>query len=124
MDKILVNYINSISILEDTYMDHEEHSIETRFTDKLGYLKCIKQIKDEDFFNRFEAKLSNDKSLQGDMLLYYHKYKDKNKKYLCQLWKYGYQLHMFNDIDKLMYNKIATFIKTGILIRQNKEISS
>jgi len=51
-------------------------------------------------------------------------YVEKNKKEIEALWKYGYRLYYMDSIDETTYNKIAKFIKTGILPKKTKEVES
>jgi len=51
-------------------------------------------------------------------------YLEKYKKRIEGLWKYGYRLYYIDRVDSTIYNEIAQFIKSGILLRETKEPSS
>jgi len=121
LDRALVQLLNQISIILDTYLHHEYNEEITRFNNIDGYLNILKEISTVEFLNIFEDKLKNDKSIQDDMRVYYHNYKDKNKEYLSQLWKYGYQLFSLDVIKEEEYTKISNFVKSGILF-ENEDI--
>jgi hypothetical protein len=121
LDRELVQLLNQISIIEDTYLDHEYPEEINRFDTIDGYLSTLKKTSCIEFLNIFEGKLNNDESIQGDMRVYYNNYKDKNKEYLVQLWKYGYQLFSLNDIKEEEYIRISDFVKSGILFK-NEDI--
>ena len=47
-----------------------------------------------------------------------------NEKELSTIWKYGYRLYYMDTIDEATYNNIANFVKTGILLKNPKEVES
>jgi len=81
----------------------------------LGTFEYSREFSDETFIHKInDYILENEKinGLEEDEII---KWIKDNRKSIMALWKYGYKLYYFDNLDSGKYTEIANFIKTGIL---------
>ena len=109
--QMMNTYLGMIDFFDIRYIETEE-----------DYFREIHlEQNEEQFINSLKGevtKLNSDKrdkvsSIEQESIL---KWIDEKESELKALWKYGYRLYYVADVDKETYNKIAKFIKTGILL--------
>ena len=81
--------------------------------------KILREIPDSPYNNNKIINLNEEKFIE--YLLSKNSINDntaviENKDKIKSLWKYGYRLRYLHLVDNITYNKIANFIRTGILL--------
>jgi len=90
-------------------------------SDKEEYLKEINKLTPTDFIRQLTLQIlevdNNKKTLISEKSKEEHiRWINDNESKLKALWKYGHRLYYVADVEEEVYNEIAKFIKTGILI--------
>ena len=93
------------------------------------FWKQVSSTSYEELMQRIDRKL-NGKTKEGQAIItpvlqekYFILLKE-NKEDIKAIWKYGYRLYDMDGIDESTYNETITFIKTGILPKQTKEVET
>jgi hypothetical protein len=101
----LLQLIESVSEMEKESEKFGEISI-------IGYKDFLY---DKSFINFFDE-ISSQIKQQDDL-----SFIKKQRRKLCEFWKYGYRLYYMDTVDKTTYEVMANFIKTGILPKKDEE---
>ena len=85
------------------------------------YIKVLRNWTCRFLIDKITTKLTE--KVEGGELIYteteqkmYLDWVQQNRRLLCSFWKYGYQLFAMEDIEEDIYNKMADFVRTGILL--------